>query len=221
MLMGGHAQGADPTFQTRRVSRLWTILIYDCSDSAALRQTLPGRNSLDDVVFETEAPSPDRADRMVKLVVEPERVRQLASLSRKTPLFELCYNVCGFRPPVNNIGYHEEGEYFPDHWGGLKHTHAIFRGLKRPMTEEGLDGTIYVYLVSPRFTYRFFPHMVCCAKREKAPDQAVFAAYVNFIDDDWNQGVILNWEWVAADPENCLLPDNYRNRYEQEVWRDG
>lgn len=150
-----------------------------------------------------------------------ERIKQLASLGRRNALYEAFYNVCGILPPVNNIGHHEKKHSpFPDGWGGMKHAHVIFRGVRRPLTEDGIDKKIYVYAVSPRFVYEYVPDMVCCAKRKPAPKGAVFVAYVVF-NTDFSKGEILNWEWVVADQEKPNYPANYKVRYDEEVWSNG
>lgn len=175
---------------------------------------------MDDFTFETVSPSPDGGNRMITLTVDAERVRQLAASRRTTALFELAYNVLGKVPPVNNIGYHEQSA-FPDHWGGMRHTHAIFRGLKRPMNDHDLDGAVYVYVLSPRFTYRYIADMACTAKRFEAPENTVFAVYVIFEDNNFDRGSIVNWEWVGSDPDDSRYPRDYRDRYEQRVWTNG
>jgi len=175
---------------------------------------------MDDFTSETDAPSPDGSGEIIKLKVDDERVRQLARLRRKTALFELVYNVLGQVPPVNNIGHHENSS-FPDHWGGMRHAHAIFKGLKRPMNDHDLDGNVYIYVLSPRFTYRHIPDMVCPAKRFDAPANAVFVVYVVFAGKEFERGLIVNWEWVDASPDQPLYPLDYTDRYEQSVWTNG
>lgn len=177
--------------------------------------------SLNEIAFEASAPSPAGDHTLIVLAVESERVRQIAKLGRKTPLFELLYNVCGILPPVNNIGYHE-ADLFPDHWGGMQHTHAIFKGLRRPMNNHGLDDRVYVYLLQPKYTYKYCADMVCVAKRFPAPAQSVFAVYVTFEDEtDFTGGVIINWEWVLSDSDAPQYPKEFDNRYDQRIWTNG
>lgn len=175
---------------------------------------------MDDFTFNALAPSPDGSARMIELTVDAERVRQLAGLRRKTPLYELTYNVMGQLPPVNNIGYHEQ-DIFPDHWGGVRRAHTIFKGLRRPMNDHDLDGNVYVYVMSPPYTYRYIAHMACTAKRYDAPVNTVFAVYVIFDDNNFDKGFIVNWEWIGADPDNPKLPRDHTERYEQQVWTNG
>lgn len=174
-----------------------------------------------DSVLSPLAPRPD-GNGFVALRIGRERVQQLAKLSRRTPLFELLYNVCGVVPPVNNIGYHEQNDPpFQDGWGGLKRAHTIFRGVRRPLNGDGIDGTVYVYVVSPLYTYRQVSHMACPAKRFPAPAGTVFTAYVVFDDDQCSAGEIRNWEFVFADKVNPRYPEDYINRYEEKVWENG
>ena len=166
------------------------------------------------------APHPKRHGELILLSIGGERVRETASLGRYNSLFELDYNICGVPPDVNNIGYHEREDNFPDSWGGLKHCHVIFKGIKRPFQEKGLDGSVYVYVASPRYVYKYEPHMVCVAKRIKAPLNAVFATYVKF-DHNLDNGEVISWEWVVADKEQPQYPENYANRYDEKVWENG
>lgn len=106
-------------------------------------------------------------------------------------------------------------------WGGMRNTHAIFKGLKRPMNDDGLDKDVYVYILKPMYTYRYKPGMVCVAKRFPAPQNAVFAVYVMFQDDDYNKGEIFYWDWVLADSHNPTLPRGYNERYDQRIWSNG
>lgn len=159
---------------------------------------------------------------LVTLDIDRERVQKLAAVGRRSALFELLYNVCGIVPPVNNIGYHERHEPpFQDGWGGLKHTHAIFKGLRRPMNGDGVDRNVYIFVVSPKYTYRYEAHMVCTAKRHAAPKSSVFVGYVVFDDDILEKGKVVNWEWVLADSRNPSLPENFDTRYDEKVWANG
>lgn len=89
------------------------------------------------------------------------------------------------------------------------------------MNGDGVDKDVYIYVVRPRYVYRFIAHMVCLARREAAPDGAVFVCYVVFNDALLEHGVVVNWEWVFADPEDPALPANYSDRYDEKVWANG
>lgn len=181
---------------------------------------MPLNDDLLALPFNVQAPSP--SGDLISLDVSAERVRQLASLGRTNDIFAFFYNLCGRDIPVNNFGYHEKDEsQFPDRWGGLKHTHAIYRGIKRPYKEAEKDGNVYIYVVQHRYVYQYTPHMVCVAKRVPAPDRAVFVAYVVFEDQPFGKGAVQNWEWVVADPENPKCPKDVNNRYEEKVWENG
>ncbi len=171
----------------------------------------------------TSALKPDGTGEFVKVSISRERVQMLAKSGRKSNLFELFYNVCGLRPPVNNIGYHEEraGEIFPDNWGGLKHAHVIFKGVKRPLNGEGVDSEIYIYVTKPSYIYEYVADMVCAAKRSRAPEGVVLNTYVTFHGGDFSDGEVLNWEWVVSDPENLRYPEGFNARYEEKVWENG
>jgi hypothetical protein len=170
--------------------------------------------------LKVQAPSP--SGDLISLGVSVERVRQLAALGRRSDIFAFFYNLCGLDIPVNNFGYHEKDDgNFPDNWGGLKHSHAIYRGIKRPYKEAERDGDVYIYVVQHRYVYQYISNMVCVAKRAPAPARALFVAYVVFEGQPFDKGVVQNWEWVVADPENPKYPKDFNNRYEEKVWENG
>lgn len=176
--------------------------------------------SIESDVVNVIAPSPEGAG-FITLNAEVSRIEQLASLGRKSLLFEYVYNVCGVAPPVNNIGYHEKDESpFKDSWGGLRHAHSIFKGVNRPLNRNGVDEKVYIYVISPKYVYTYVPDMVCVAKRKAAPGKAVFVVYVLF-EKEFSEGKIVNWEWVIADQEDPLLPANFNERYNEKVWSNG
>lgn len=171
------------------------------------------------LALECEVPSP-HGDGFVTLSIERQRVKQLAEQGRRTPLFEFFYNVCGVVPPVNNVGtVHERDDPpFQDGWGGMKHTHVIFKGVKRPLNGDGLDKNVYVYVNSPRYVYKYIPHMACVAKRDEPPKNQLFVCYVVFDDETCSSGRVIYWEWVLADEQDPRRPLNYKGRYDNEVW---
>ena len=174
-----------------------------------------------DAQYCAEAPIPGGTG-FVSLRISLERVGQFAGSGRLTPLFELLYNVCGIVPPVNCIGYHERDQPpFQDGWGGLKRAHTVFRGIKRPMNGDGFDRDIYIYVVSPPFSYRHIVDRVCPAKRVGAPEGTVFVAYIKFDDEEFSSGEVLNWEWVMADPNCPRYPEGHASRYDEKVWENG
>lgn len=167
-----------------------------------------------------KAPSPDKSGGLIDIAVSVARVRQLAAAGRNNDIFAMFYNLCGVVPPVNNIGYHEQGDVFPDAWGGLKHSHVIFKGLQRPFHEENGDSIVYIYGVKPGYVYKYEPNMACVARRIDAPRNALFVAYVVFENNDFEKGEVLNWEWVTADSQNPNYPEDFANRYKEKVWEN-
>lgn len=163
----------------------------------------------------TSGPSPDDRRALVQFRVDEITLRSLAEIRSYNKVFEYFYNVCGKLPPVNNIGCHEDDQAFPDHWGGIKHAHALFKGINRPYVDGDLHEEIYIYIVAPKFVYKYVVDMACVARREDAPENAVFAIYVRF---DEGVGVIISWEWVFSDPRDGSLPDNFDDRYGSRVW---
>lgn len=169
--------------------------------------------------FSVKAPSPVEIG-LISLTIDHERVKELAQSGRNNDIFAMVYNVCGMLPPVNNVGYHERHIPFSDNWGGLRHTHAIFKGLKRPFHDDNHDSEIYMYIVAPRFVYKYIPDMACVACRVDAPENAVFVAYVKFSNELFTSGSIINWEWVVSDNASPNKPKDFLKRYEQQVWEN-
>lgn len=160
--------------------------------------------------------SPADKAALVPAVIDRRQMQHLAGLAMTTRIYESQYLICGMPPYVNNIGYHEK-EDVPEteSWGGIKDAKYLFRGLERPRDCENGDKVVYVYISHPKYVYEHIPSMVCCAKRELAPDNSVLAVYVVF-NEDLSSATIMSWEWVtSADNDK---PDDYQNRYIEQVW---
>jgi len=164
----------------------------------------------------TDGLSPEDRTDLVLLKVDTEALKNLTETRSTNKVFEYFYNVCGYLPPVNNIGCHEADQAFPDHWGGVKHSHALFQGINRPYVDGDLHEEIYIYIISPKFVYKYVVSMSCVARRVSAPPDAVFAVYVRF--DDEGIGTIISWEWVFSDDRDKSLPDGYDKRYSKRIW---
>jgi|GEM_PF-2732502 len=173
------------------------------------------------------APSYNQPGQMIELDLDADRVRALAERRRITDIYEIFYNLYGVVPPVNNIGYHEANAFrivnghhvpFKDSWGGLRHAHAIFRGLERPRNELDGDKGVYIYVVNPRFRYKFIVDTVCLAKRVPVPSRRLFVVYVTFDND---VGKVVHLDWLESSPDNGLMPVDYNSRYEKMVWQNG
>jgi hypothetical protein len=129
----------------------------------------------------------------------------------------LFYSICGVVPPVNNVGYHETNDatLFPDCWGGIQRAHALFKGLKRPMIDNGLDRDVFIYVCKPPYRYTYLPHMVCVAKREDVPQNQLLTILVVREADGFE---ISDWNWVLSDSADDTLPKGYTERYETRIW---
>lgn len=163
----------------------------------------------------TDGPSPHDNQELARFEVDSDALKSIAEIRNYTQLYAYFYNVLGILPPVPHIGYHEKDCSFPDHWGGIKHAHALFKGIERPYVNGDLHEQIYAYIVKPKFIYKHHSSMVCLAKRVEAPKNSVFAIYVRFNNEI---GSILYWEWVFSDEKDELLPQDYETRYSGRVW---
>lgn len=152
-----------------------------------------------------------------QFLIPKQSIEPHVKARRHSKVYECFYNIGGVRPPVNNIGYYEKDCKFNDSWGGLTKAHALFKGITRPYINGNLDETVYIYVIKPKFVYKYEVSMVCPARRINAPEDAVFCVYVNFADQSLSKGIILGWEWVFAD-KSGKLPDDHENRYSERVW---
>lgn len=159
-----------------------------------------------------KARHPSDSTREIRAEAGSDLISQFASLRRTTKLYEYCFLIAGFRPPVNNIGYHEKMSGHSYSWPGMCSTHAVFKGLNRPFKEEGGDEDVFAYILNPEYTYEYTPSMVCVAKLVASPLNCVFVVYVKLIDDD--SAEILNWEWVACADD--MKPIDHETRYTEE-----
>ena len=83
----------------------------------------------------------------------------------------------------------------------LQNPTAIFRGVR----EEG-ESQWLCYCSVPADAYDFKTHN----KRGAWPGQV----FLVFVDDD---GIVYNWRWEKAHPEDAKLPTDFENRFEQKV----
>jgi len=195
-------------------------------DSASLRKgekTMPGLIEKAEQITEISVSSPDQT-KLSSLRIDTGIVKTRSRIGATHALFQLFYNICGVLPPVNCIGYHEKERdddcvAFPDVSKGIQDTYVIFQGLKRPFIKKHGDTEVYIYISKPKFVYKYIPHMACRAKRVEAPENALFAVYVQFDDPSYTEGEIINWEWVIADSGNPLLPEDFKDRYDELRWQ--
>ncbi len=169
---------------------------------------------------DVSVPSPLDKKKTSSLVIDDGMVPAIANQGRNNKLYELFHNVGGMPPPVNNIGHHEKiSGVSPDEADmSLINSHALFKGVKRPLTDLKHDENVYIYVVGSKYAYSYIPNMACVAKRVDAPKDAIFVVYATFNDEGCTTGKIIQWEWVKADIASPSLPKNHSNRYDKRVW---
>jgi hypothetical protein len=106
---------------------------------------------------------------------------------------------------------------------GLMAAHALFRGIRRPRIDDGLDDDIYVYVMDHDRTFNYPVEDKYGGKgptRRSSPLNSVFVAYVEY-PEGWAvenpAGRILYWEWVLSDDVE-RLPRDYQSRYSERLW---
>jgi len=120
---------------------------------------------------------------------------------------------------------------------GLTKPVAIFCGLRRPRNQRKHDAETFIYITSHSRNY-VFPNKNEFGGgpiRAPVPPNSVFVAYVDFgpeaVDEvrpllsytlpDPVSGVVSDWEWVRASPNDPRLPVNSTGgdpRYARKVW---
>lgn len=158
--------------------------------------------------------SPLNADNEISVRVDIGNVGKLSNIAWSHKLFAMYYNILGYPPPYNNVGYHEKDSEEVDDSKGILDAHAVFQGLKRPHIDEDGDKQVYIYICKPAFCYKRIVNMTCTIKRAPFPDGAVFAIYLN-LDDDGSTGEVFNWEFVKCDADDPTMPEDFKNRYDQ------
>ncbi|NOX41140.1 MAG: hypothetical protein GXP05_11700, partial [Alphaproteobacteria bacterium] len=117
--------------------------------------------------FVVEAPDFDDPSKIIRLGINASWVNENKVAGRYQRIFDFWPLIRGVPPPVNNIGYHEGGD-MSGHIG-LMGTHAMARGLERPIGDADNGDGIYVLLSKPTYHYEYEVGMVCLAKRLECP----------------------------------------------------
>lgn len=143
--------------------------------------------------------------------VNQKTVQRLVALHRHNSIFELCFLIAGFKPPINNIGFHEDHVEPKAPLATLLNPTNIFRGLNRPYVQAGADDNVYVYCLKVSETYKYLANMVCVAKLVESPEECVLAVYVE--RDQNNNLEIIHWEWVEVDETG--KPIEWKTRYSE------
>lgn len=108
---------------------------------------------------------------------------------------------------------------------------CIFKGINRPLHNEGTDNFVFIYVCKPRFRY-IFTKPRAPADILLAPANSVFATYVTLnrtMMTDLHtatqappqsfRGVVLGWEWVMECRQTPGLPHDHAKRYKGRLWK--
>lgn len=149
--------------------------------------------------------------------VSGEDVIKAARAGIKHRLFLFWGCVAGKPPPVPGMSDGPEGLL------GLFEAHACFRGVRRPLGQDDAGDGFVVYILKPRYFYRYRASMSCVAVRDELPPDVVCAVYAK-LDQPANQGPALvigtltHWDLIDADPRDNLLPVEAGTRYRSRLW---
>lgn len=162
------------------------------------------------------APSPQDRSELFDLRISRSDLLKAADARRRQPAYQLWSVILGRVPPVPGA---------PDDIKGLTdltHAHACFAGLKRGCGADDDGDGFLAYVLKPACFYSFRPRppLVFTEKKELAPD-LVFMAYARLDHPPGTKGtcgVLTHWEFVKADETDCMLPDEYKSRYREQLW---
>ena len=163
------------------------------------------------------ARSPEDRNKPCRVRVYREDVRKAAAQRRRQPAYEFWSVLSGKAPPVpHRLENADEGLCT------LFDAHACFRGVRRPIGEDGAGDTFVAYILKPKLfcVYDARPPLVMTHK-VPAPDDLVFVAYVRMdepSDATSTKGVLTHWHFVEADPRDARLPIGYDERYVDRLW---
>lgn len=160
-------------------------------------------------------PSNPQSGSPVNVLPSETTVKRFIGNRQRTKLFELCYLLGGFPPPVNNVGMHERNEPSAGapETSSLSSPEFLFQGLRRPFLEVGAENSVCVYVLKPIHTYEYIPDMACVAIRKAAPPGLCFVVYVRELND--GRFIAVNWEWVKCDSDG--RPNEHQDRYNKEI----
>ena len=166
---------------------------------------------------------PRNPDTPLQLRVAGSTLIQLYRSQRRTALWQGWAHLVGTSPPIPNTSV-IRATIPPSAFGSLVDPAACFRGINRPHLQETNGDSVYVYILNPSHTLQWHSSMVCVAKLVSVPPNTVLAIYVRLTDalqigNNDIGGAITGWEFIPADERDPLLPEGYRTRYIEEVWR--
>jgi len=165
---------------------------------------------------ELRARAPEERGQFCKVRVSKTDVIKAAGARRRQPAFDFWSMLAGKAPPLP----HQEAE--PDsELTRLSDAVACFQGIRRPIAEDGEGAGYLIYILNPRwfYVYDLRPPVVICRK-ERVPDDLVFAAYVRLDEpsNGVNRGVLTHWQFVEAHHVKRQLPMDFGDRYERRWW---
>jgi hypothetical protein len=168
------------------------------------------------------APSPADPAVKVSLEISPKTLKKLIDAHLRVALFQGWAHVVGELPPVPN--WHKMVAEHPHRrLGSLKDAHACFRGVHRPYGPENDGETVFVYVIATPDTVGWVSSLACVADIIPAPEGTLMTVQVRGASalqpnhgGVW--GTITKWEFVRADPEQPLLPNDFANRYGEQLW---
>lgn len=167
---------------------------------------------------------PDHNDKtnLVDCIVSPGLISSIIEARRKTDLFEAWSHLVGRFPPINNgFMLQYEGGYAD--MKSIRDSHACFAGLQRPCNDSVNGEGTFIYVLSTPSTIRWRRGMDFVASVKPVAEDLLLTFHVNDSSDLQLNGevvsrVVTKWEFVQACVNNPLLPENYNNRYQKQLW---
>lgn len=156
-------------------------------------------------------------------------IRKALSKNRRQPAYDMWACVVGQIPPQTGASL-----VLPDGGTavlqGVGNAYACFRGILRPLANDGDGFDVFAFVHNPRYTYKYEPSMGSCVKLVEVPNDLVYVTHMKLdypegrpYGKDWLekapvQGIITHGGFVEVDPGDPSLPVNYASRFRKRMW---
>jgi len=192
------------------------------SETVVIHPALRGRIAWIDLPL-VKVPDPAGHGTLLTAKISDETIHRLYRANRKTGLWQAWGHLAGELPPIPNISI-IRGTVPKGGLSGLDLAVACFKGLNRPHRNESDGQSVITYILNPTHTIAMHSSMVCVARVAPAPSNTVLAVYMRPQDAlhpplDGISGIITGWEFIPADADAVSLPEDFSERYGEELWR--
>lgn len=173
------------------------------------------------------ARSPFEHAKLTQFRVSRNRLELAGQAKLRQPILDAWTAIFGRIPPVPNFQSWARN-VSPTDLPGIAGSHACFRGLKRPLSDDDRAWNSFAYVSKPKLRFVYRPHMACVIEPRCVPSDLVCVVYVRLdlpfeivgrnSENAKLSGVVTHCEFVEADSQNPLLPTESNRRYRKRMW---